>query len=876
MGAGVRRRWLLWLFAGKLVGAAGCRAPPPPDPVMIEVRDIRGGAPGAVYVWDAGDAAGFLIPLGAPVPRVQWHASEPPAELPMSVERDPEESVARLRIRLPSTPGPGQLGFAFPGRSVLFRAELWRPRPEIEKELLLVADLDLEQAATATSPAIATTAWLERFRRHLRAGQDDAALGAVQRWKQEAERRELDYSALRAVCVASFLHGGAGRGTEAAEAAIDCRARAAHLRVALAKAAADLFLGQALITAGEGGAAERVLSRSADMAARAGTTDIEAQARSLTALVQVQLGRLHDALRTLETHPLPVGTSTAARANRFANEADVLLRLWQRHGKADDFERALELLRASRDLYAALPLPPKARARSAEIAHALALAGKPAEARAALGELGEADVDGVARGLPTLTRARLDLLEDRADAAEALLLELVEDPPGEWDELGGAIDIDAQSLLAEAYRRQGKLGAAADALGVALRAAHERVRRTDLAAEPAAALGRFERLRQKTVSALVGSGRPAHGFALDDRHRSAVVGRLEPRAAGPVSEVAARYRDALEAKLGRACLPPSAGPECPAKSKEALRELEEALSPLELGALGAVASSSRIVEVDPLRLVGQVASALGPGERLWVVTSTTGPRRGFDVGGEDKKLRHGPLEPSDLLGVGHLYLVSDDLGDFERLIPELIALPDGPSASLLPYASWLAQPRAAASGPAVLVADTVGDLPGAREEARAARVLLPGARARIGEGIERSELLALLRDASVFHFAGHGELLGRDPWASFLRIGPGAVLTVDDWVRAAPAPRLVILDGCTTSGRTALAGQVGFPQAMLQTGSDAVLATTRPVRDAGARAFVVAFLEARGATRPGRAFVEAVRAESDDTWSSFVLWGRPY
>lgn len=867
---------------GVLLGFGLACRDEPPRPEVVRVRELVETPAGPVYVWDAGTAARVVIPASAVVDSARWRSDRSDREtreLRISQQRATRAEAVVVEIELPAAPGAGELALVFPGGTVTWRAELWPPRDRLLATFDAASDplQAAERALTSSSAAWATAGWLRRFRGPLAAHELDEALRQAERWRKAADRRGLRHAAYRASCARAFVLGQMGRAEDSADAALDCLARAELGGGVWARAAATYMLGQTLIGIGEGGAAERALDFAARWAEHAGLDGLAADCWSLMAVVQGRQGRLRDALRTLDAHPLVDGSSRWSRAYRWTNEGDVLFWVWRRWRSPADGQAALRLLEQARDLHEELGRRTESRSRRAEIAHVHALAGDAAAARDALGELDEADVEGAARGVPTLTRARVALLEGRVDDARALLEATLREPPGAWDGLMALFDVEARMLLAEARQRLGDTEGAARSLQRALVAVHAQMGKTDLSARPAAALERHDELWWRTRRALLRSKQLARAFALDDAHRGAVLGRLSPsprRRAGPT---ASKQRATLERRLGPACLPPSTGPGCAEETRALLRELE-AVSPIGRPAFARRVPSSSAGGLDGPALVERVVSALGPGEVVWVRTSTAGAMSGFSLDPtRDQPLVHGPLTLESLVERAHLFLVTDELGDFARVADALARREEGPTLSLIPYTSWLAIPSRPVSGGAVVVADTLGDLRGARREGARASAILNASVARVGHGLRAPELMRLLEDASVFHFAGHGEIAVRDPWSTFLRLGPQAVLSVQDWVFAAPSLRLVVLDGCSTSGDSVEVGEIGFAQAMLQTGTQTVLATTRSVTDDGASRFVEAFLDADGVAEPGAAFLRALRMSSSEMLAdgqAFVLWGR--
>ena len=134
-----------------------------------------------------------------------------------------------------------------------------------------------------------------------------------------------------------------------------------------------------------------------------------------------------------------------------------------------------------------------------------------------------------------------------------------------------------------------------------------------------------------------------------------------------------------------------------------------------------------------------------------------------------------------------------------------------------------------------------------------------------------------LHEVDLFHFAGHAIFSGRGGWNSALPLAEQAQLTVNDILALERAPQWVVLSGCE-SGRTAEAAaeSIGLAHAFLSSGTGAVVAAVRPVRDDTAAALVESFYENWTSTvSPGAALrfaqleLRGSRPEAD--WASFRI-----
>ncbi|MCB9526021.1 MAG: CHAT domain-containing protein [Myxococcales bacterium] len=281
-----------------------------------------------------------------------------------------------------------------------------------------------------------------------------------------------------------------------------------------------------------------------------------------------------------------------------------------------------------------------------------------------------------------------------------------------------------------------------------------------------------------------------------------------------------------------------------------------------------------------------IQAALPPKAALALFTPIQGRWHGFWVTAE--ALRVSPVRPQDPLTP-----FAAELSQTERLFVVAGGLPAAGELPLqgapplaarlpvlaLPHPGLLLAPRPEVEGPPLVIADPTRDLAGAEAEGVAVAAALPGARVLQGDAATRAAVLAALPGAPVVHFAGHGELHPRDPWAAHLRLAGGGRLALEDLLIHRPTTGVVVLSGCKTGARLAVGGGevVGLPEALLVAGARAVLATGRDLADREALPFLTRFYAAGGATDPGPAFRAAVAesvAAGDEAWRAFRLWGR--
>lgn len=182
----------------------------------------------------------------------------------------------------------------------------------------------------------------------------------------------------------------------------------------------------------------------------------------------------------------------------------------------------------------------------------------------------------------------------------------------------------------------------------------------------------------------------------------------------------------------------------------------------------------------------------------------------------------------------------------------------------------------------LVVSDPLGDLPGARDEAADVleRLTAHGRspRALAGRAATRAAVLAGLREAGGFHFAGHGRPSQQSGLDASLRLADGGELSLGDVLLLDRVPARVILASCETARTVALAGpQVGVAQAFVIAGAREVVAATRPVDDALARTLVNSLYAEE--ERPldlalQQAQVTAASATPGSDWAAFRVFVR--
>lgn len=178
-----------------------------------------------------------------------------------------------------------------------------------------------------------------------------------------------------------------------------------------------------------------------------------------------------------------------------------------------------------------------------------------------------------------------------------------------------------------------------------------------------------------------------------------------------------------------------------------------------------------------------------------------------------------------------------------------------PSATLYVYSRLrdAAILRQQAASSVLLIGDPISPsttrLPGAAEEIRRLGELYPGATVRTGEQATAERFLALARNSSIVHFAGHAFADSRHPSRSFLlftptRDHPGELYAEELLGRLSlPMARLVVLSSCssTADGAVGPQGLAPLVRPLIAAGAPAVVASLWKVQDQATAELLVRF-----------------------------------
>lgn len=283
---------------------------------------------------------------------------------------------------------------------------------------------------------------------------------------------------------------------------------------------------------------------------------------------------------------------------------------------------------------------------------------------------------------------------------------------------------------------------------------------------------------------------------------------------------------------------------------------------------------------------GELVLLSSPGERGWVIIAATRERalarvgRTIDPDAPPEVIASELLAPFAELIAQATRITVLASGPLRRVDVHALPFGDGPLFEHADVVYRLDVPRSTASVPrggALVVADTLGDLPAARREGAQVTASL-GAVAPIsivGPGLTHDRLRRELENAASFHFAGHGAFAPGALESAF-PLADGTSFSVADVLALGHAPAHVVLTACESARTTSTASVegLGLAHAFVVAGADTVLAATRPVADADAEVFVRALYAS-----PSRAPAEAMRAAAStlrrerptSDWASFRL-----
>jgi CHAT domain-containing protein len=176
-------------------------------------------------------------------------------------------------------------------------------------------------------------------------------------------------------------------------------------------------------------------------------------------------------------------------------------------------------------------------------------------------------------------------------------------------------------------------------------------------------------------------------------------------------------------------------------------------------------------------------------------------------------------------------------------------------------------------------------LENAEREAREVAAGFPGARVIVGADASHSSIIASLRGASLFHFAGHAVLDQRHPDRSYLAVPPRGITAAELATLDLTGLRLVVLSGCETIRATSgpPTGLSSIADAFRAARVEGVIGTLWRIDDAAALSLVKSFYESyERSGDPALALRDAQRSMlrardrklgSPAVWAAFQLTG---
>jgi len=187
-------------------------------------------------------------------------------------------------------------------------------------------------------------------------------------------------------------------------------------------------------------------------------------------------------------------------------------------------------------------------------------------------------------------------------------------------------------------------------------------------------------------------------------------------------------------------------------------------------------------------------------------------------------------------------------------------------------------PESRGTGPAIVIADPLGDLLSAAIEGGFVAAIL-GVRSSTLSSASRA-LLRAASDAAVWHIASHVDQQG-------LVLADGHVAP-SEIVQWRLAPRIAVLAGCGSAAAMDEEGWGSMAAALLEAGTGAVIATDRSVDDVAARSLIGDFYAqpdwrtdpARALARVQQALAARAATSRDEAtqarlWAAFSVLGRP-
>jgi CHAT domain len=190
----------------------------------------------------------------------------------------------------------------------------------------------------------------------------------------------------------------------------------------------------------------------------------------------------------------------------------------------------------------------------------------------------------------------------------------------------------------------------------------------------------------------------------------------------------------------------------------------------------------------------------------------------------------------------------------EQYIVERFPLAILPSFSL---AGFWSQSRQANTSKSLVLSDSLGDLPNAREEAKSVSTMLKAAQLK-GNEVTREATLAGLSEAEVLHVACHASFNSADPLDSGVFLAGKVRLTCRDLIKTNTRGKFAFLSACESNKVAFSSGDelMGLLPSMLYSGFESVLGSLWRVPDRETKDLALDFYRA---TQKGAPLHHALR-----------------
>ena len=205
-----------------------------------------------------------------------------------------------------------------------------------------------------------------------------------------------------------------------------------------------------------------------------------------------------------------------------------------------------------------------------------------------------------------------------------------------------------------------------------------------------------------------------------------------------------------------------------------------------------------------------------------------------------------------------------------------------PSLSML--ALWDDQKKSDKIKSALVLGDSLGDLAGARKEAKTVTKLLDGD-LLLGRKAARHQLWQRIRDYDLIHVACHARYNPTDPSLSGFYLADGSIFSARDLQRQRLQARLCVLSACESGAVKVQAGDElsGLSVGFIYSGLPSVVSTLWRVPDKETRTLMVAFYEtliqekmnlAEALQKAQVTVLSRRKTTHPYHWAAFQLWGR--